>query len=634
MCGIAGLFDFSQGTLGEHQGKVLRRMLDRLRHRGPDDRGEQKIPLPDGGTLFLGHERLSIIDLTPGGHQPMANDAQTLWITSNSEIYNYRELRDELAPKHRFSSHSDTEVLLKAYEEWGVDCLEKLRGMFAFAIWDARRQFLFLARDRLGIKPLYYHSNDGCFLFASEVRALLASGIPETAIDPTGLFHYLNFGSLSAPHTLLQGICELPPGHHLQVTPAEVKLKKYWDPSRGKFQLFKQQAAEDTVRQSLEQAVQMHMISDAPLGAFLSGGIDSSAITAFASGRRKEPLPTLSVGFHEEEFDESPYANMMARRQGTDHHVLTLDEAELLRSLPAALAAMDQPSVDGINTWFIARSARQNGWSAALSGLGGDEIFGGYESFGVFPKLSVLGAFLSPLPSSWRHVLGGVLGGILPAADKATKLAHFFSGRMNGSHPYFLIRALFCEETLLNLHVDRKTVLHEIEKHHTATRSFQQTLNGMSPMQQISWLELTHYMPNTLLRDTDVMGMAHGLEIRVPFLDHKLVELIFSLPTGIKTRGKVPKPLLVGSVPNGLPSEIVYRKKMGFTLPFQTWMRNQMQAEMESVLLSPVASLSHLLSEKAVHWVWQQFLKGKVSWSRPWALYVLKKWAANNLKGN
>ncbi len=630
MCGVAGLIDFSNGKLPgyeNHSGKVLRVMLDHLRHRGPDDRGEERFEVKDGPPVYLGHQRLSIIDLTKMGHQPMPNDSQTVWISTNSEIYNFKELREELESKnYNFRSESDTEVLLKAYEEWGNDCLQKLRGMFAFAIWDSHKKSLFLARDRLGIKPLYYFSSPECFLFASEVRALTATGIPETSLNATGLFHFLSFGSMSSPDTLWQSIKELPPGHYLTVTPESIQITKYWDPLDS----HENSTEADLLKNTLKEAVKLRQVSDVSLGAFLSGGIDSSAVVSLMQKETDAPVQTLSVVFKETDYDESVYSDKVAKQMGTRHRTLELGESDLVNALPEAISAMDQPTVDGINTFLISKCARQAGWKVALSGIGGDELFGGYDSFKWTPKLSKFENFLSALPRSLTLFMGNCLKRFLPASDRNSKLAHLVSGQKSGSHSYFLMRALFCEDRVRSLFRDKNCADNEILKHLQRTRQQVDSLSELHPLKQISYLELTHYLSNTLLRDTDMMSMAHGLEIRVPLIDHMLVELMFTIPPEIQFAGPPQKSLLVKSLPLDLPSEIVHRKKMGFTLPFEHWMRNELRSEVESVLLEPVAPLSDFIDETEVRQVWMDFLARRVSWSRPWALYVLKKWFKSN----
>lgn len=617
--------DFSGQRLGHPPGKILRRMLDQLRHRGPDDRGEEKfVDESDGIAVYLGHQRLSIIDLTVKGHQPMANDTQSIWISTNSEIYNFRELREELRSKYDFHSNSDTEVLLKAYEEWGVDCLQKLRGMFAFAIWDSTRKTLFLARDRLGIKPLYYFSSANCFLFASELRAVKASGIPETRLNATGLFHYLTFGSLLSPETLLEAIKELEPAHYLLVSHESFEKVKYWDPA-GKSHEFSQ----DETGPALAEAVKLRLVSDVPLGAFLSGGIDSSAVATLMKQHSPADLNTLSVVFKEREFDESEYSTRVARQLETRHQTLELSDSELLDSLSQAIAAMDQPTVDGINTWFIARSARQAGWKVALSGAGGDELFGGYDSFRLLPRLAFLEKNLAALPRSWTYYLANLLKHVLKNSDRTAKFIHLMQNKKSGCHTYFLLRALFCEDRIHDLFQDKSLFKNEIRKNFERTLNICSSIASLHPLKQISYLELTHYLANTLLRDTDMMSMAHGLEVRVPLIDHLLVEKLFSLPAQQQFAGPH-KALLVRSLPQPLPEKVTLRKKMGFTLPFETWMRKNLRNEVESVLNEPSAPLRDFISESSVQQVWKDFLEHRVSWSRPWALYVLKKWLLHN----
>ena len=630
MCGIAGLIDFSNGKLPVHQdhpGKILRNMLDHLRHRGPDDRGEERLESNGGPTVYLGHQRLSIIDLSAKGHQPMANDSRSIWITTNSEIYNFKELRSELRSRnYHFHSNSDTEVLLKAYEEWGVDCLEKFRGMFAFGIWDFRKKVLFLARDRLGIKPLYYFSNSNSFLFASETRVLAATGLPENTINETALFDFLSFGSVSGPETFWSSIKELLPAHYLLVSQDSITRKKYWDPLQTSLFNFSSRSYEELVGDTLKEAVSLRQVSDVSLGAFLSGGIDSSAVVSLMDHGTHQPMETLSVIFEDRKFDESRYSNMVAQQMVTNHHTLKLGESDLINALSQAIGAMDQPTVDGINTFLISQCARQVGWKVALCGIGGDELFGGYDSFRLIPRLRQLDKFLNALPSSWPGAIGNFLKRTLPSSDQNTKLGHLVSGQKSGSHIYYLFRALFCEDQVTGLFRDKIHAGREIQKHRDKTQNLINSLSLIHPLKQISFLELIHYLPNTLLRDADMMSMAHGLEIRVPLIDHRLVELMFSVPAKIQFARPPIKSLLIQSLPNRLPSQLVHRKKMGFTLPFENWMRKDLKTEVETVLLEPVPLLSDFLSETAVMKVWRDLLDGQVTWSRPWALYILKKW--------
>jgi len=632
MCGIAGLLDFDENDQPENASRILRFMLDRIRHRGPDDRGEKVITSENGPTLHLGHQRFSIIDLSPGGHQPMANDDKSLWISTNSEIYNFRELREELSDKFRFNSQSDTEVLLKSYEYWGIDCLKKLRGMFAFTIWDSKKSQLILARDRLGIKPLYYIAGEKQFLFASEVRALLASGLSDSEINPTGLYHYLSFGHLKSPDTLIGNIQELKAGHYLVVDcDGNVKETQYWHPLDSVNSI--EPDSTDSIQSLLGDAVKYRQVSDVPIGAFLSGGIDSSAIVSHMASISDEPIDTLTIGFKEKEFDESEHSAEISRLFKTRHKLLTLDEEQLLDALPSAINAMDQPTMDGINTFLISRAAYEAGLKVVLSGLGGDELFGGYPSFQLVPKLLEKNKWLKHYPKFLLNLGTKLLKFSLPV-DQGIKIDHWLNGKLSGAHEYYLIRALYCQDQVSELFQDQNLVKNETLKNFNTTNCALEKLSRAEvndDFSLISYLETTHYLKNMLLRDTDMMSMAHPLEVRVPFMDHKLVEHMFSMPARLKKLTTTPKSLLVDSIKPPLPDSIVHRKKMGFTLPFEPWMRGAMKPEMESVLLTSVKPLENLISQEAIEKIWQQFLAGKISWSRPWALYVLKRWVDKNL---
>ena len=634
MCGIAGLLDFDENGQPWNSGKILRLMLDRIRHRGPDDRGEELISNENGPTLHLGHQRFSIIDLSPGGHQPMVNDDKSLWLSTNSEIYNFRELREELSDKFRFNSQSDTEVLLKSYEHWGIYCLEKLRGMFAFAIWDTKKRQLILARDRLGIKPLYYIAGEKQFLFASEVRALLASGLLDSKINPTGLYHYLSFGHLKSPDTLIGNIQELKPGNYLVVDcDGKVKETQYWHPLDSVNSIDSESDGTDSIQSLLGDAVKYRQVSDVPMGAFLSGGIDSSAIVSHMSSLSDEPISTLAIGFKEKEFDESEHSAEISRLFKTRHQLLTLDEKQLLEALPAAISAMDQPTMDGINTFIISRAANEAGLKVVLSGVGGDELFGGYPSFQLVPKLLEKKKWLKLYPKFLLNLGTKILKVSLPV-DQGIKLDHWLNGKLSGAHEYYLIRALYCQDQVSELFKDQNLAHNETLKNLKTTNSTLENLSRADvndDFSLISYLEITHYLQNMLLRDTDMMSMAHPLEVRVPFMDHKLVEHMFSMPTRLKKLTATPKALLVDSMNPPLPDSIVHRKKMGFTLPFEPWMRGAMKSEMELVLLTTVKPLENLISQGTIAKIWQQFLAGKISWSRPWALYVLKRWVDKNL---
>ena len=632
MCGIAGFLNFEKKDQSINPEQVLSNMLDSIRHRGPDDRGYELISNKNGPTLHLGHQRFSIIDLSPRGHQPMANENKTLWISTNSEIYNFRELREELSPNFHFNSQSDTEVLLKAYEHWGLSCLEIFRGMFAFAIWDAKIQSLILVRDRLGIKPLYYLPLKNKFLFASEVRALLASGLSDTKINHSGLYHFLSFGHLKSPNTLIGNIQELQPGHYLVIdSNGNMERKRYWNPNKPILSKnIDQKDPKTYIDELLKEAVQYRQVSDVPIGAFLSGGIDSSAIVGHMNNTLSEPITTISIGFKERDFDESEYSAQISNLYKTKHKLITLDDEELLKTLPDAINAMDQPTIDGINTYIISLAAKEAGLKVVLSGLGGDELFGGYPSFRLVSQLQQKKKLLNFFPNFLIKFGTNLLKNAMPS-DQSVKLEHLLEGKLSGAHEYFLIRALYCENQVIDLFADQDITKKEILNNFELTNKLLNNLKINGNFTLVSYLEMTHYLQNMLLRDTDMMSMSLPLEVRVPFMDHKLVEYMFSLPEKYKKLTNTPKSLLVDSLKTPLPDSIVNRKKMGFTLPFELWMRGKLKSEIESVLLTPIKQFNDLISQPAVENIWKQFLDEKTSWSRPWALYVLKRWVDKNL---
>jgi asparagine synthase (glutamine-hydrolysing) len=627
MCGICGI----AGEGAEANERVLERMLAALRHRGPDDSGRLLAP-----RIVLGSRRLSIIDL-PGGRQPIASEDGRVVVVFNGEISNFRELRRELeALGHHFSTRSDTETIVHAYEEWGEDCPSKLDGMFAFAVAEfadaerSRPQRLLLARDRLGIKPLYYTLAGGQLIFASEVRALLAGGAVERRIAPDALATYLLFGSVSEPATIVEHICSLPPAHRLSLRldrPLEaIRPQPYWrlaDEARRRRETPPRSAEQATreTRELLERAVRSHLAADVPLGVFLSSGMDSTALAALAS-RESSSIHAFTLIFSEEEFSEAQQASATARRFGANHKQLLLRGEEALACHQHALLSLDEPSMDGINTWFVSRAARQAGLKVALSGLGGDELFGGYETFRTAP----LGAWVNRnLPEAIRKPASRLLERSAAAAgrpDRGRKLASLLREPDRLPHPYFFTRLLFPPDEVAKL------------IHHDGGFAGEQWLRegaeeaaNADDFSMVSQLEIRGYMVNTLLRDTDAMSMAHSLEVRVPLLDRELVEYVVALPESWKRRRSSRKSLLADALADVLPPEVVALPKRTFTLPWERWLRGPLHSEVEAGLAEPARALQPFLDRAAVRQVWQDFLGRRTSWSRPWSLYVLNQWA-------
>jgi len=628
---VIGWEDQTQAAL------TLRCMMRAMEHRGPDGNG---VLTALGAAL--GMQRLSIIDL-PGGDQPIWNENSTLAVVFNGEIYNFRELRCSLeSAGHVFRTQSDTEVIVHAYETWGEDCVRHLRGMFAFAILEipegraGRPRRIFLARDRMGIKPLYHAIAENKFFFASEVRALLASNCIPRRLSSGALPSYLLFGSVGEPMTLVDGIYSLPPGHCGYVScdqpSASFRPKTYWsvaDAARLDAPEPPGTSPIARVRAALEDSVRCHLLADVPLGIFLSSGIDSTALAALAS-RQRSGIKTFTVIFSEQEFSEGVLARRTADLLGTEHSELLLSGAEMQSRLDDAVAAFDQPSADGINTYFVSWAARQAGLKVALSGLGSDEIFGGYSTFSSTPRVARMVAFSRWLPSPLRA--GGTASfrafarfGSHP--DSVLKLASAFSGPADFPHPYFFTRTLFPPRVVSRLlRVGWEDSLWSAWMIATAAQAA-----PLDPFTAVSWLEIRSYLVNMLLRDTDSMSMRHSLEVRVPFLDHPLVELTLGLPESVKKSNGVRKALLIEALADLLPKEIASQTKRTFTLPWEHWLRGPLRDRVESALTNCDQVLADIIDKKEVRSVWQNFLTGRTSWSRPWSLFVLNEWVRRNV---
>jgi asparagine synthase (glutamine-hydrolysing) len=640
MCGIFGIVAHNARI----PDGVLERGTQSLAHRGPDDSGSIVIrdSVPDATEIGLGSRRLAILDLSPLGHQPM-HDAETgNWIVYNGEIYNFHDIRDELEKSGTtFVSHSDTEVLLKAYARWGEACLTKFRGMFAFALWDARRHRLFIARDPMGIKPVYYAQAGSYFIFASEVRTLLGTGLVPPRLDPAGLVNYLTFGSAYDPLTLVEGIRALPPGHTLTWEGGVLRQASYWDlvdedePAIAKrasesFSAATEKGAAERLQPILEEAVRLQLVSDVPVGVFLSGGIDSSALVSILS-RSGVTASTFSIVFREADFSEAQHSRAIAARFHTDHHEIKVSQTDVLAAIPDALGAMDLPTMDGINTFFVSRETRRAGVKVALSGLGGDEVFAGYSSFRTVPRMERFAQFWKNVPRAVRGPFAAAFAAFSPASDQNRKLASLAGDNGRLLHPYFLSRMLFTppQRDLLFRNPDPSTN----EKATASQRDRLQRALLLDPVNRVSYLESRCYMLNTLLRDADFMSMSQGLEVRVPLIDHKLAKAVLALPGEWKLNG-TPKKLLVGALAGSLPDEIVHRPKRGFTLPFEHWIRQELRSEIEPILSKKRISegpLGGLLDANQVEQSWQSFLGGATSWSRPWSLYVLQRWCELHL---
>ena len=600
-------------------------MQIRLKHRGPDDRG---LFTSNPGRCALAHTRLSILDLSPAGHQPMSTPDGRYWIVFNGEIYNYRELRQELERTgETFASQTDTEVILRLYARDGAGCIDRLRGMFVFSIWDNQRQQLVLARDPFGMKPIYYHAAKNTLAFASEVRALLASGVVPRRLSLDGLASYLQFGSVQDPLTIVDGVRSLLPGHYLLIDRNEDALQ-IEEVACGNHllagapvpQIADRREAVAALRKILEESLRLHLVSDVPLGAFLSGGIDSSALVALMSRVAGEKPKTFSVVFTETGFSEASHARLVAKTFGTEHREILLSEESLIGLLPSALEAMDQPTMDGVNTYVISKAVKEAGITVALSGLGGDELFAGYPSFRRARQLRRMAI----LPQQLRRS-ASVLGRAL--SNGWVRHRKFWDLVESDCSPY----AVYAISRELFAPAEIRALLRQ-----TSLRSAPYSCNGMTDIiNSVSTHELKGYMANTLLRDTDQMSMAHALEVRVPFLDPRVAQYVLGLPGEWKVDGRRPKPLLLDALGDLLPEEVWRRPKMGFTLPFERWMRSGLEAELEGALLGK-RDLTRLgMNSDYVQVVWDSFKRNarQEPWSRTWALYVLNRWCSSNSLG-
>ena len=539
MCGIAGIVQLENEATASDRA-AAERMLTAQKNRGPDGQG-----LRMSGPVVLGHRRLSIIDLSNIASQPMPNETRDVWVTFNGEIYNYRELRSELkAAGHRFESSSDTEVLVHGYEEWGAEGLyRRLRGMFAYAIQDERRRadgapFFFAARDRLGIKPFYYTVWDGRFAFASEVKALVRGGVIAARPDRRSLAAFLSLGSVPFPRTWLEGIECLAPGHGVEISRKGVTVRKFWDLSYD--------AADDASLGSiLQDSVARHLVADVPVGVFLSGGVDSAGVACLASRGRTAPVRTLTIVFDEQEFSEASIARDFAQAYGAEHQEIRVTAGDFEQAIPQFLDSMDQPTADGVNTWFVSRAAREAGLKVVLSGLGGDEIFFGYPHYRALADGSgMLGGYMRS--GAFARRMMGRSASLYGRAIGAEKWKRFDYCRNRPLHEslYLLIRGFFPPDD-----VQRLTGLNSKENECSLDESFSGIRvfgeNGHAEPNRFHYLEMKRYLHDQLLRDSDVFSMAHSIELRVPLLDDPLVEAGCRIPPADKIAGGMNKPKLV-----------------------------------------------------------------------------------------
>jgi len=614
MCGINGIVGLDDTFRLNDR---LVHMNNAIRHRGPDDRGIFTTP-----GCGLGHVRLSIIDLSPEGHQPMHSQDGRYTLVFNGEIYNYKLLKKQLSD-YPYKSQTDTEVILAALCRWGLNAIARLEGMFALAIWDHHNKSLTLARDHMGKKPLYIAHADGMLLFSSEMRGLLASGCVSRDLDPQALAEFFSWQTVHAPNTILKGVKQMMPGTMLTWHQGTITRNRFFElqESRYKFKVTgPYERVKKDVHRLLTEAVEKRMVSDVPLGAFLSGGIDSSIVVALASGFRPGELQTFNIGFQEEAFNESAIAMQVARKFNTKHTEIILTPEEIEKDVLLALDAMDFPTTDGVNTYVVSGAAKRAGITVALSGLGGDELFGGYWMFPLSQRLQQL-SFLGKLPVPLRRLFSDWYRKFKPGT-RADKLYSIMSrpGFSFGEW-YPELRRITDEERLAGL-ISTKP-------YHTAADAVGQIKMEGRVVTEVSLAELQTYLPNILLRDSDQMSMAHAFEIRCPFLDLALIDYVLSLPDAFKPL-KPGKKLLIDSFGHLLPEEVFNRPKMGFTFPWEQWLRGPMAAMAEEGIMA-LKDIS-VVQGREVEQLWHRFRAGDktLSWARVWVFIVMGHYIRRN----
>lgn len=623
MCRVVGIVDFEKSLREDLKHKVIS-MRDSLAHGGPHGAG---VYINEDKYVALGHRRLSIIDASPNGHQPMSNRDKTIWVVCNGEIYNFLELREQLIQKgYQFYSRTDTEVLVHGYEEWGIEgLLFRLQGMFAFAIYDFRKGpsslCLILARDRFGIKPLYYYQDNQKLVFASEVKAITKSGLVPNETNIEAVARFLQLGSVPVPLTTVKNVFSLPGGHYMILDDKGSCIKQYWNISdhMNHSNVTSFDEAIISTRQLLMESVRLHVTNDMPLGVFLSGGIDSSGLVALSNKFRDDPLTTLSIVFEEEEYNETQYARLVAKQYKTNHHEILIKGKDFFDELPYIFSAMDQPTIDGINTYFVSKAAKEIGLNVVLSGIGGDELFLGYGHFRKAKYLQSAMKFFRLLPKWIRRssINNIAYYGSKVVRKNLEKLTYLEDPRAENA--YLLFRGLLMPQTIQNL-------LGISEKEFKSFGPICNLFNGsmsMPLLESLNCFDFKHYLQNQILKDTDFMSMAHSVEVRVPYLEHRLVEHVVSFPQNIKLHGDINKPLLVRVLENELPKEILTRSKRCFDFPVEEWIRknsNDLQA----------VNLEHgILNRKAKENIWKGFKDGHIHWSRIWAILVLEKFLLN-----
>ena len=618
MCGIAGIV--FRGP-GQTSAGITERMCSAMSHRGPDDESFFHDEF-----VSLGHRRLSIIDLSSAANQPFFDVSERYVMVYNGEIYNFREIKNEL-PDYPFRTSSDTEVLIAAFIKWGPESISKFKGMFAFAVWDRQDKELFIFRDRLGVKPLYYYTDEGVFCFASELRAVMASGlVKKIDLDRKATADFFSFQSFGYPDSPVSAIKQLEAGSYVKIKNGHVEKTVYWTLTGNKpnFDFNDTIAVKKHIRELLRDSVSRRLVSDVPVGAFLSGGIDSSTVVGLMAEVSPAKPATFNISFSESEFDESKYARVVADKFNTEHTTIPLKPEIFLEELENALNSMDVPSADGINTYVVSKAIRQAGITVALSGVGGDELFAGYPFFKQYTDLHKREKLFNNsgfIRRGFANVLEKTKSG------KYHRIAEILSAdHVSIEQIYPVFRRILSRELIRDLTKLDTNHRSGIEEN---LMNFAGEFSELPLLSQVSAAEYLGYTQQTLLKDTDQMSMAVSLEVREPFFDHDLIEFLLAVPDHIKYP-KFPKSLLVESVSPLLPDEIVHRKKQGFLFPWELWMRR----ELKSFCEKQIAGLSarQFINGKELQAYWKRFLNNdpSVRWTELWLFIVLGYWLDKN----
>ena len=627
MCGIVGKLNLDGNLPVRHE--LLRQMMDEIAHRGPDGEGDYL-----SGPVGLGHRRLSIIGLESGA-QPMSNEDGTVWVVYNGEIYNFPELRTELeASGHTFKSGSDTEVIVHLYEEFGTKMVERLRGMFAFALWDERKQLLLLARDRVGIKPLYYVNTGTALVFGSEIKSLLVDPSVERRVNPRAIDRFLTYYYLPGEETLFEGIYKLDPGHYLTVHKGRVTKRRYWDlrfETSPRWTRFDE--AVEALQTLLRDTVKDHMISDVPVGVLLSGGVDSTGILRYAVEQTKKRISTFTVGFAGEDFaDERPYARLAAQHYGTLHHEITINAKDFYDFLPKYVWHMEEPVCEppAVALYFVSRLARESSVKVLLSGEGGDEAFGGYQTYRNL-------LLLEGLKSAFGSAKGLLRLGLKTLGQVGWKRVKRYGGFVDLPLSQYYLSRTSAPDTPFNRLKNvlyKKDFLESLdEPSDEPTRRLFKQLDGLPLLHQLLYVDTKTWLPDDLLVKADKMTMATSVELRVPLLDFQVLEFAASLPPHFKVRGLSTKRILKAALRDSVPPAILKRKKAGFPVPYDRWLRKELREFVFETILDKSSAVRAYFSDKGLLQLLEAHQRGEGSSQEVFSLLVLELWHQQFVKG-